>query len=108
MVTEPVKPEPECPHCGGTGWERSGQSSMRHCRCLTAGRSDRLLAEARIPRRYEHCGLDSFRPNDPSQARAKADASRFLEKYPTIDVGLLFLGPAASERPTWLSRSSSR
>jgi DNA replication protein DnaC len=93
MIAEMAKPQPQCPQCGGTGWERIGEAGMRHCRCLATGRSDRLLAEARIPRRYEHCSLDSYRPNDPSQVRAKADARRFLERYPTIDVGLLFLGP---------------
>ncbi len=66
---------------------------MRHCRCLQAGRTGRLLAEARIPKRYEHCDLESYIPNDPTQKRAKADVVRFIERYPLIDVGLLFLGP---------------
>ncbi len=83
-----------CTFCSGTGWERTDPSgALKHCRCLQAGRAERLLAEARIPKRYEHCDLDSYMPNDPSQKKAKADVSRFLERYPLIDVGLLFLGP---------------
>jgi len=42
--------------------------------------------------RYEHCDLDSYFPGEDSQKKAKADVLRFLEKYPLIDVGLLFLG----------------
>jgi DNA replication protein DnaC len=36
--------------------------------------------------------LDSYIPNDPTQKKAKADVLRFLDKYPLIDVGLLFIG----------------
>jgi DNA replication protein DnaC len=83
-----------CTHCSGTGWERTDTSgTMKHCRCLQIGRTDRLLAEARIPKRYEHCDLESYLPNDPTQKKAKADIARFLERYPLIDVGLLLLGP---------------
>jgi DNA replication protein DnaC len=55
-------------------------------------RVERLIDEARIPKRYEHCDLDSYLPNHESQKRAKIYVQRFLEKYPQIDVGLLFLG----------------
>ncbi len=36
--------------------------------------------------------MDSYMPNDPSQKKAKSDVVRFLEQYPLIDVGLLFMG----------------
>jgi DNA replication protein DnaC len=82
-----------CAYCGGSGWERDEVTgTVRRCRCGESLRTERLLAEARIPRRYEHCDLDSYHPNDPTQKRAKTDVIRFLEKYPLIDVGLLFLG----------------
>jgi DNA replication protein DnaC len=53
------------------------------------------LAAARIPKRYEHCDLASYLPeqDQPSQKMAKADVARFLERYPLVDEGLLFLGP---------------
>jgi len=88
-----LKPEESCPDCGGTGWARVEGGVMRHCRCLASGRFQRLLIDARIPKRYEHCDLDSYAPNDPSQKRALADVRRFLDRYPLIDVGLLLLGP---------------
>jgi DNA replication protein DnaC len=82
-----------CPACGGSGWEHTpGSSSVRRCSCSQSGRIERLLSESRIPKRYEHCDLDSYAPNDPSQKKAKADVLRFLEHYPLIDVGLLFMG----------------
>ncbi|NWG12210.1 MAG: ATP-binding protein [Acidobacteria bacterium] len=93
MDKEILKTEAGCPDCGGTGWARAEDGSMRHCRCLASGRLQRLLEEARIPRRYEHCDLYSYVPNDPTQKRALADVRRFIDRYPLIDVGLLFLGP---------------
>ncbi len=84
----------DCPLCAGSGWEHVGPEALvRRCRCVQGARIKRLLAEARIPRRYEHCDLESYIPNDPSQKRAKLDVIRFMEKYPLIDVGLLLLGP---------------
>ena len=82
-----------CPICSGSGWEPADENGkVRRCRCLDSARMERLLAEARIPRRYEHCDLDSYLPNHESQKKAKIYVQRFLEKYPRIDIGLLFLG----------------
>jgi DNA replication protein DnaC len=82
-----------CPNCNGSGWEPAEASGkVRRCRCLESARVERLLAEARIPKRYEHCDLDSYAPNHETQKKAKIYVQRFLDKYPQIDVGLLFLG----------------
>jgi DNA replication protein DnaC len=82
-----------CPNCRGSGWELAEDGAgVRRCRCLDSARLERLLAEARIPKRYEHCDLDSYLPTDDSQKNAKSFVRRFLDKYPQIDVGLLFLG----------------
>jgi DNA replication protein DnaC len=82
-----------CPICRGSGWEPADDSGkVRRCRCLESARTERLLAKARIPERYKHCDLASYLPNHESQKRAKIFVERFLEKYPQIDVGLLFLG----------------
>jgi DNA replication protein DnaC len=93
MNTDIMASQPACPACGGSGWERIQETgSVRRCPCTHTGRIDRLLAEARIPKRYEHCDLDSYEPHDPTQKKAKSDVLRFLEKYPLIDVGLLLIG----------------
>jgi len=82
-----------CPRCAGSGWERVVPGgAMRRCYCLDGARVDRLLAAARIPRRYEHCDFESYGPSHVSQKKAKADVMYFLKQYPTIDVGLLFMG----------------
>lgn len=81
-----------CPKCGGSGWEPV-ESGVRRCGCFESVRVERLIADARIPKRYEHCDLDSYLTSkDESQKRAKMIVQRFLDKYPQIDVGLLFLG----------------
>ncbi len=89
------RPVEGCPYCAGTGWERLPEgATLRHCRCLQSGRIERLLSDARIPKRYEHCDLESYVTNDhPSQKEAKNAVLRFLDRYPVGDVGLLFLGP---------------
>lgn len=83
-----------CPHCGGSGWERIEGTAVRRCACFGSVQLERLLADARIPKRYEHCDLESYKPQpgNASQAQAKKVVSRFIEKYPLIDVGLLFIG----------------
>jgi DNA replication protein DnaC len=93
MIKESMKTA-ICPYCGGSGWEKAeAENTVRRCRCEESARVERLLADARIPKRYEHCDLDSYNTsNDESQKKAKADVIRFLEKYPLIDIGLLFLG----------------
>jgi DNA replication protein DnaC len=92
--SKPAPADEACPFCAGSGWERVGSEAVvRRCRCVEQARVARLLAEARVPKRYEHCDLESYVPNDPTQKKAKLDAARFVEKYPLIDVGLLFLGP---------------
>ena len=86
-------PSEVCPNCSGSGWEPAENGErVRRCRCLESARVQRFLSEARIPKRYEHCDLESYLPNDESQKKAKIYVQRFLEKYPQIDVGLLFLG----------------
>jgi DNA replication protein DnaC len=83
-----------CTLCGGSGWARiENTSSVRRCTCMDTVHLDRLLSDARIPKRYEHCDLESYKPQgDASQSKAKAVVNTFLTKYPAVDVGLLFIG----------------
>ena len=83
-----------CAYCGGSGWERIAGGAVRRCRCGDSARVARLLGEARIPKRYESCTLESYETKKDNQtlARAKKDVTAFLQKYP-LDFGLLFLGP---------------
>jgi DNA replication protein DnaC len=92
-MTDSAQERGGCPRCGNSGWERiEGTDGVRRCSCRDRERVEQLLADARIPKRYEHCDLDSYLPRDATQKKAKADVIRFLTKYPLIDVGLLFIG----------------
>jgi DNA replication protein DnaC len=93
----------DCPHCEGTGWkpvETDGVRRVVRCECHEDERAQRLLEQARIPRRYEHCAFENFDIRkdpatghaNPSLAAARLYAERFVDEYPT-DFGLLFLGP---------------
>ncbi len=96
----------ECPQCGGTGWkpvEREGVRRVVRCDCVEAQRTEQLLAQSRIPRRYEHCAFENFdirkdRASGQSNRfleAAKLYAHRFVEEYPA-DFGLLFIGPTGA------------
>ncbi len=91
-----------CPVCEGTGWkplEVDGIRRVTRCDCQESESVERLLGQARIPPRYEDCALENFdiRKDESGQpnrylSKAKLDARKFVEEYPT-DFGLLFVGP---------------
>jgi DNA replication protein DnaC len=81
-----------CPDCGGTGWEVVEGKGVRPCRCKKVSRPDALLAQARIPDRFIMCGFENFDPTCTSVTRASMTSRRFVEEYPLVDVGLLYLG----------------
>ena len=89
-----------CLICGGSGWRDNVRDNVREvtrCECRRKGRADRLLAGAKIPARYEHCELGTFKynPEDPEDARlgkAMHWANRFVEEYPVEKTGLMFVG----------------
>ena len=90
-----------CEVCSGAGMvlgvNAAGVRVARVCVCQQAARSGHRVAAARIPKRYEHCILDSFtvhRGTDPSVAQAYATARKFVEAYPveTDGKGLLITG----------------
>ena len=88
-----------CPVCGGSGWKTVAGPGHRvtRCDCVTRLRAEKLLEQARIPRRYEHCDFGGFEADfkgaHPSLAQARLLAERFVEEYPGHDSGLLLIGP---------------
>ena len=89
-----------CPLCEGSGWKSVGAGSERRvtrCDCRLKSRAERLLAGARIPKRYEHCELSSYTTDFPgahtSLAMAHISASKFVEEFdPRDGAGLLLIG----------------
>jgi len=86
-----------CSKCHDTGWQRSERDGIHgvvRCECIKGSRFERLLANANIPRRYEHCELDNFENpfRNTSTDIARVGAAGFVAEYP-IRFGLLFMGP---------------
>lgn len=93
----------QCPYCYGSGMEVVAGRGARRCRCREQSSQGKLLAAARIPRRYleafgprkEPCSLHNYFPaqSNGSQLKAFNYAFRLVRDYPTVDQGLLFIGP---------------
>ncbi len=78
------------------------------CECAAGDRVSRILARARIPRRYEHCDFDNFDTDlyesEPEAAawnrsleQAKLVVESFARDYPVgTNCGLLLMGPCGS------------
>jgi DNA replication protein DnaC len=84
-----------CEECFGTGTKIDPVKGAIPCPCRRRNRSQRLIAAARIPRRYEKCSFSNF-ISDPGtlQEYALRQAHNFANEYPAVDRGLLFMGPA--------------
>ena len=86
-----------CPRCGDAGWlveHADGRRLARSCDCRTAGIRKRKLEAAGIPERYREDTIDNFNERTPALARAKDAARNFVDVYPVVDAGLLFVGPS--------------
>lgn len=89
-----------CRLCEGTGWKSVSLGSERRvtrCDCRLQARTQTLLANARIPKRYEHCELSNFSTDFPDAHRslslARITANKFVEEYDPHDgSGLLLIG----------------
>jgi len=89
-----------CPKCLGAGViveEVAGVRRGRVCDCQRVGATQRRVAAAGIPARYRECSLGNFDIvpgfTHESVIRAKRLAQSFVDNYPAVDAGLLFMGP---------------
>jgi len=86
-----------CGSCRDTGWVSVLENGIRRSRrCPECGRvklKNRLIHDAGIPAIYADRDFSMFAQSDPSQAEAVARTIEFLEQYPDIKRGLLFVGP---------------
>jgi DNA replication protein DnaC len=90
-----------CPKCDDTGWVSSaaddGATTVVRCACYRTSQIARLLESAGIPPRYQHARLEDFAVTsqmDDTLGGAKVTAQNFVEKFPRVAYGLLFVGPA--------------
>ena len=86
-----------CPLCDDTGWktiDADGARMVTRCDCWRDQLADRLMADARLPRRYQHCSFDNFLTyGNGSLERAVTFARRLAGEFPVVERGLFLLGP---------------
>jgi DNA replication protein DnaC len=95
-----------CPLCDDTGWKPADAPSTSSGKRASAGSGRRVvrcdcwrenigrqrLADANIPKRYQHCTLGNFTAYNESLERAVQGASTFAAAFPNVNRGLFFEG----------------
>lgn len=86
-----------CARCDDTGWRpvEGGQTPVRRvvrCECWRDRLGQTRLADARIPKRYQHCTLGNFTAYNESLQRAAGQAQRMADAFPAVSRGLFFEG----------------
>ncbi len=91
-----MNPAVPCPICEDTGWkpvtDASGVRRVVRCDCWRENVVAARLAAARIEPRYRKCSLDTFRIDSDSQVEAVRKCRSFIERFPNVERGLLFMG----------------
>ena len=85
-----------CALCDDTGWksvEVDGVTRVVRCDCRRETAATTLLAEARIPRRYQHCDFSNYVAYNEQLTKALQHAARLAEGFPVVERGLFLLGP---------------
>lgn len=84
-----------CARCEDTGWspiERDGVRRVERCDCWRENVGRQSLAQANIPRRYQHCTVANFTAYNESLERAALAARRVADAFPVVGKGLLLEG----------------
>ena len=85
-----------CEICDDTTWKTisvDGVSRVTRCDCVRESSTARLMAEARIPRRYQHCDFANYLAYNEHLTRALQHATRLAEGFPVVERGLFLQGP---------------
>jgi DNA replication protein DnaC len=72
--------------------DASGVRRVVRCDCWREQIGEKHLADANIPKRYQHCTLDNFLAYNESLEKAVAHGRRLAEAFPVANVGLFFEG----------------
>ncbi len=86
-----------CSSCRDSGWilsqSEKAETVVPCPDCRKTRTTNRLLKDAGIPPRYYDQGLDVYFPKGRSQEEALKRAAEYLEAFPEVPRGLLFVGP---------------
>jgi DNA replication protein DnaC len=85
-----------CEICDDTTWKTitvDGISRVTRCDCVRESLSARLMSEARIPRRYQHCDFSNYTAYNEQLTKALQHATRLAEQFPVVERGLFLQGP---------------
>jgi DNA replication protein DnaC len=85
-----------CEICDDTTWKTitvDGISRVTRCDCVRESAASRLIAEARIPRRYQHCDFSNYLAYNEHLTRALQHGTRLADAFPVVDRGLFLQGP---------------
>ena len=72
-----------CSICEGAGLrvvQRDGRQFAEECVCRVQERAARRMGRAAIPRRYEHCTLESYETNFPSSRYSTSQVLSYLKR----------------------------
>ena len=84
-----------CPLCDDTGWKPVDADGVRRvvrCDCWRESVGQQRLADANMPKRYQHCTIANFTVYNESLERAADRARQLAERFPVVDKGLFFEG----------------
>jgi DNA replication protein DnaC len=84
-----------CPLCDDTGWrpvDADGVRRVVRCDCWRENVGQQRLADANVPKRYQHCTIANFTAYNESLERAADRARQLAERFPVVDKGLFFEG----------------
>jgi DNA replication protein DnaC len=85
-----------CSKCNGVGWfpsERDGLKAVTLCDCRREATGDKVIDRAHFPPRHRECDFEHFNTGANESLRyAKIKAKGYVDNYPNVKEGLLFLG----------------
>ncbi len=96
MPPVPVPAPTACPRCNDSGWVPFPGDELRvePCGCQGSLKRRQRIVAARIPKRYEHCTLETFREKTTVLKNAKRRVQEFVDLWPNTPQGkgLLMMG----------------
>ena len=66
---------------------------VTRCDCVRDTAGERLIADARIQKRYEHCSFENFTAYNETLTKALEYCARLAQRFPVVEKGVFLQGP---------------